>query len=277
MMGSDERSVSICPTTLRLSRRLMALNEIASPIVPAGTIRFTPAGEVWPAPAGMSPSHGGRYRRFAEAEQGLFPPHRVQDDRQLSGDRHAGTGHAATLGYLQAPGTQARPFARAHQQGMGSLVERGAGEFIATAADLTLGVGLARLVAGWCEAEMRAHIPRTAEALGSVKGGAEGECGDGTDTWHAHQPSADRLAAHDEEDLPAELIELLQHGTQHRQERLDEGPDLRVVAGEFPHASGKGCAGWRAELDPALAQDGPHHVLDRAHLVEHGSARHQER
>src|SRR3954447_16007698 len=136
MMGSDERGVSICPTTLRLRRRLMALNEIASPIVPAGTIRFTPAGEVWPAPAGVPPLCSGRDRRLAEAERGLIPPHRVQHNRQFAGDRHASTGHAAMLGYLQAPGTQARPVAAAHQQAIGGFVERGAGEFVTAAADL---------------------------------------------------------------------------------------------------------------------------------------------
>lgn len=33
----------------------------------------------------------------------------------------------------------------------------------------------------------------------------------------------------------------------------------------------------RAELDPALARDRPHHVLDGPNLVEHGTPRHQQR
>jgi hypothetical protein len=52
MMGSGERNVSICFATLRAgARRLETLNEIASPIVPTGTIWFTLAGEfcVWSA------------------------------------------------------------------------------------------------------------------------------------------------------------------------------------------------------------------------------------
>lgn len=125
----------------------MALNEIASPIVPAGTIRFSLAGDVWPDPTGVPPSCRGRYRRFAEADRSLVPPHRVQDDRQLPGDRRTGAGHAAMLRYLQTPGTQARPFTAAHQQGVGSLVERGAGQFVAAAADFALDIGLARLTA----------------------------------------------------------------------------------------------------------------------------------
>ena len=46
MMGSGEQGVSICPTTLRAeARRLWTLNEIASPIVPTGTIRSAHSGE----------------------------------------------------------------------------------------------------------------------------------------------------------------------------------------------------------------------------------------
>ena len=50
MMGSGERGVSICFTTWSADAdRFGSLNEIASPIVPTGTIRVTLAGEVWPA------------------------------------------------------------------------------------------------------------------------------------------------------------------------------------------------------------------------------------
>jgi len=46
MMGSGGRGVSICFTTLRaLALRFGTLNEIASPIVPTGTIRFTLSGD----------------------------------------------------------------------------------------------------------------------------------------------------------------------------------------------------------------------------------------
>jgi hypothetical protein len=50
-----------------------------------------------------------------------------------------------------------------------------------------------------------------------------------------------------------------------------------IVAGQFAHAPRKGGAGGRAKLEASLAQNGPHHVLDRAHLVEHGAAGDQKR
>src|SRR3546814_1763463 len=46
MMGSGERGASICFTTLRANaRRLWTLNEVAWPVVPTGTIRFTLSGK----------------------------------------------------------------------------------------------------------------------------------------------------------------------------------------------------------------------------------------
>ena len=120
MMGSGERGVSICFTTWSaVADRLGSLNEIASPIVPTGTIRVTLAGEVWPAVvpfdrAGVSGScegsDGGR-RLLAKAELGLVAPHPVQNDGELARDRHAGPRHATMLGNLHPPGAQARPFA----------------------------------------------------------------------------------------------------------------------------------------------------------------------
>lgn len=120
MMGSGERGVSICFTTWTAGAgRFETLNEIASPIVPTGTIRVTLAGEVWPAVvlfdrAGVSGSSGGRdrrCRRLAKAELGLVAPHPVQNDGELACDGHASPRHATMLGNLHPPGAQARPFA----------------------------------------------------------------------------------------------------------------------------------------------------------------------
>ena len=59
MMGSGERGVSICFTTLRVcALRLWTLNEIAWPIVPTGSIRFTLAGEFVAATADLAPDIG---------------------------------------------------------------------------------------------------------------------------------------------------------------------------------------------------------------------------
>ena len=120
MMGSGERGVSICFTTWTAGAgRFETLNEIASPIVPTGTIRVTLAGEVWPAVvpfdrAGVSGSSGGRdgrRRLLAKAELGPVAPHPVQNDGELARDGHAGPCHATMLGDLHPPGAQARPFA----------------------------------------------------------------------------------------------------------------------------------------------------------------------
>ncbi len=61
---------------------------------------------------------------------------------------------------------------------MGGLVEGGAGEFDAAAADLALDVGLAGLVARRRQPQMRPHRLRRAEPLRPVDHGAEGERGD---------------------------------------------------------------------------------------------------
>lgn len=44
-----------------------------------------------------------------------------------------------------------------------------------------------------------------------------------------------------------------------------------------PSFIGKCAARRRAELQSPFAQDGPHHVLDAAHFVQHRAARHQKR
>lgn len=243
-MGSGERGVSFCFTTWTAGAgRFETLNGIASPIVPTGTIRVTLAGDVWRArvwfaSAGVSGScegSDGGHRLLAEAERGLVAPHPVQ----------------------------ARPFARARQQGMGRLVERGAGQLVAAAADLALDIGLARLIAGRCQTKMRTDIPRVPGPLRPVDGGAEGKSDDRPAPWHAHQAPADRLAARDDEDLPGQPVELLQHRGQDRQQRRDERQDQGIVARRLAHPPGKGRTGRGAELDPALAQDRPHHVLAR--------------
>ena len=95
MMGSGERSVSICFTTWSADAdRFGTLNEIASPIVPTGTIRVTLAGEVWPAVvlfdrAGVSGSREGSdggCRLLAKAELSPVVPHPVQNDGELARD-----------------------------------------------------------------------------------------------------------------------------------------------------------------------------------------------
>src|SRR3546814_9155434 len=52
---------------------------------------------------------------------------------------------------------------------------------------------------------------------------------------------------------------------------------VSVVAGELVDPGGKDLAPRRAELEAGFAQRRPHHVLERAHLVQNRTPRHQER
>jgi hypothetical protein len=115
-MGSEERGVSIYFATLRAcAHRFEVLNEIALPLVPTGTVRFTHAGEFLSGSPPLTVCSGcgaasRRDRLFAEVELGAVAPHAMQDDGELAGDRDAGAGQAAALGDLQTPGAQAGPF-----------------------------------------------------------------------------------------------------------------------------------------------------------------------
>src|SRR5690349_8641018 len=101
MMGSGGQGVSICFATLRAcTLRLQTLNEIAWPIVPTGTIRFTLSGNSSCSTLPFSGSHGVASIRsglLAEAELGCVAPHAVQDDGELAGDRDTSSRHAAVL------------------------------------------------------------------------------------------------------------------------------------------------------------------------------------
>src|SRR3546814_8909337 len=51
---------------------------------------------------------------------------------------------------------------------------------------------------------------------------------------------------------------------------------LPIFAGELVDPGGKDLAPRRAELEAGFAQRRPHHVLERAHLVQNRTPRHQE-
>ena len=191
-----------------------------------------------------------------KAELGAVAPHAMQDDGELAGDCDPGPRHASSLGNPHAPGAKGRPFLAAHEQRVGCLVERGAGALVAASADLALDVGLAGLIAGRGQAEMRADVPRSPEALRAIDGGPEGESRDRADPRHAHQPSADLLLTNNGLDLLRQAGEPVQHRGQDREERLEERHHGLIVAGELAHAPGEGCAARHTELEAGLAQDG---------------------
>lgn len=134
---------------------------------------------------GLGPQRG---RPISEVELGRVSPYAVQADRELAGYRHAGPRHAAAFGDIHGPRRASSTILR-----MRCLVEGGAGEFVAAAANLALDLGLAGLVARRRQSQMRPHRPRGAEPLRPVDGGAEGERRDRPDARCAHQPPTDFL------------------------------------------------------------------------------------
>jgi hypothetical protein len=166
MMGSGEQGVSICFTTLQaLPSGSRLSTRSPCPSSPQERSGSPLVGEVL-GKAPPSPTSCRCRRRFpAEAERGGVTPHAVQNDSEFARHRDACACQAATLGDLHSPGPQARPLAAAHEQRVGSLIERGAGEFVAAATDPALDVGLAGLVACGGQAEMSAHIARPPEAV----------------------------------------------------------------------------------------------------------------
>src|SRR3954451_12568583 len=95
------------------------------------------------------------------------------------------------LAIFIAPGTQAGPFAAAHQQRVGGFVEGGAGEFVTTSADLAGDVGLAGLIAGRRQPEMGTHVPRAPEAVRLVDRRPKRQRGDRANARDGHQTTAD--------------------------------------------------------------------------------------
>jgi hypothetical protein len=96
MMGSEVRGVSICLTTFETcAPRLRTLNEIASPIVPKGTIPSAGADCLMAVFISSSCDDRNRLgvwvRRLlaAKAKVGVIYPHAMQDRCELAYDRDA--------------------------------------------------------------------------------------------------------------------------------------------------------------------------------------------
>jgi hypothetical protein len=131
-------------------------------------------------------SCGQRHRcLLAPAELAAISPYTVQDHRQLACARHA-----SALGNVHAAGPQGRPFGATDQQRMGGFVQRGSSQLVAAPADPALHVGLTGLVAPRCQAEVRAHVARSAEAIRPVDCCAERKGGERPNTLNGHQPAA---------------------------------------------------------------------------------------
>ena len=101
---------------------------------------------------------------------------------------------------------------------MGCLVECGASQLVAAPADPALHVGLAGLVAPGRQAEMRADVARSAEAVRPVDRGAERQGGEWPDALHGHQPPARWLDTHLVEHTLGEPVDFLRHHVDDRQQ-----------------------------------------------------------
>ena len=123
MMGSVERGVSICFTTLpAFVRQVRDSQRDRLAHRPQGTIRASPfqAKVLFLLLAALGRLGLGRQRGrlLSKVERACVGPHAVQDDGQFAGHRHTGARHAAAPGDVRAPRPEARPRLRAHEQHM---------------------------------------------------------------------------------------------------------------------------------------------------------------
>src|SRR5919206_3835611 len=73
------------------------------------------------------------------------------------------------------------------------LVHECARESIAASGDVSTAIRLARLVAAWGEAEMRTHRSRSRKSVRVFNSADVHQRGEGTDTRHCHQQTANRI------------------------------------------------------------------------------------
>ncbi len=136
---------------------------------------------------------------------------------------------------------------------MGRLVERCASQLIAASADAALYVGLAGLIPPRCQAEMSANVARLSEPAWLVDGGAECQRGQRSNARDRHQPSASGFDTHLVDYSLGELVSLLGHDLDDRQQRLRQGRQHRVIGGQFANPCRKIFAARRADLQSYLA------------------------
>lgn len=190
MMGSGERAVSICFTTLPcfwpagsgLSTRSPRPSSLGND---PGIVL---SGEGFVRVACSSICLRSEVNRLLQSGIGRVSPHAMQNDGQFAGDRDPGSCHAAPTGDVHAPCSEARPLLRSHQQCVARLIKRGACKFVAASADLSLDARFAGLVACRRQSQMRPRRLRRAEPLRPADRGAEGERGDRPDARRALQP-----------------------------------------------------------------------------------------
>ena len=271
MMGSGGRGVSICFTTLRACRLQVRDSQ-------RDRLAHRPHGNDPVRPLGRVRGVGSllRFRPPRRRTPGSLPkrnsvPSLHMRCRMTASLRATATRARAMPRRLAIFMPQARRLDHlraAHQQRMGRLVERGAGELVAAAADPALDVGLAGLVARAAsgrDARRRRATRRKRSGRSMVARKASAVIGPTPGTLISRrQTSSPR---DDVEHLLGQAGELVQHRGEDRQQRLDERAS---AAASSPASSrtraGEGRAARRAELEAGLAQHRPHPVLDRSRI-----------
>src|SRR6516162_5360089 len=178
---------------------------------------------VFPAfSAAVSGNRRNRGAVLAPAELATIDPHPVQNYSQTPGDRDDRSTHPASLGHSYAPYLQPRPFAAASKQCMCCLVEHRAQQGIATFGHAAFIVGLARLVALWRQADMRADRPGTDETLRLAARRTISQRYHCANPWGGRQPPAHRVAADRIQQHLVQDGELLAHDPADAEQRLDD-------------------------------------------------------
>ncbi len=238
-----------------LAGRLRIQGETASPIVPAGTSRFTLAGELILVVQGFrSEATSSLAKRKSVPSShircGITVSFLATAIWALAMPRRSAT--------ASPPGKQRRPFPAAHRARVRRFDQVGAETLVTVPrrdlrADLGRDSRLAGLVTARPQAEMRADVGRSLEPLGPIDGGAMGECpcgavgtlqphGDRADAGRDHPLPASRLDLDDVEHPLGQPGEVLDHRRQHGRERRESagpiGPSARARRRPSP-ASGR--------------------------------------
>ena len=122
---------------------------------------------------------------------------------------------------FSCPCPQGRPFFCYEPKANGPLRREPYAPARRQSADSPLNIRLARLVTPRGQTQMSADIPRLSEPFRLVDRRSERECCDRTDTWRAHQSSANRFVPDYDEHLFGQLCKLAQHRGENFEQRLD--------------------------------------------------------
>jgi hypothetical protein len=114
-------------------------------------------------------------------------PHRVQDHRQLAGQRNARLPEARSPAQSDAPVLQRQRLQGPRQHDIGRFEQQLAGEAISALRNAAVDFDFARLIVTWGKTELGANILRAPEPVRILDGGHEADGCRRTDTRHYQQ------------------------------------------------------------------------------------------